>query len=78
MITYDEFFECVKKELAWELTGFKLTDKQLIEYMHKEEKTIKSRYNMEAEAYKNGKINDIIFSGSCASSVAECLGLMYE
>jgi len=75
-LTYEKFFDEVKEKLAPELKPWCKTEEEVINYMKKEEKVIKEAYEKNKRMFtdKQKEWDNVRYP----SSVAECLGLMYE
>lgn len=75
-LTYEKFFDEVKEKLAPNLEPWCKTEEEVISYMKKQENTIKVAYEANKRMFtdKQKEFDHVHY----ASSVAECLGLMFE
>lgn len=77
-MTYEEYFSLVQKELKPYLQVFQLTDSQILDFMRREESTIKNRYDYDMKEFEVGNITRKHLETRCTGGVAYCLSLMYE
>ena len=75
-LTYEKFFNEVKEKLAEYLKHRRLTEEELIAYMKKQEDVIKEAYEENKRMFTDEQ--EEWEHVHYASSVAECLDLMYQ
>lgn len=78
MVEYAEYYYAIKDALKSHLSGFRLSDKEIEEYMIKHEDIIKREYNSDKKEFESGEITLDVFKNGCVNSVAWCLRLLYE
>lgn len=75
---YKKFFELVKASLAPDLEVYKLTDEDLVNYMKREEDTIKDGFEYGQYRVERGEITKEQFATDSVSATAHCLYLLYK
>ena len=76
-MTYEEYFNLVKKGLDHYLKPYNLTDEQIIEYMHKHEDYIREEYEDDLDEFNDGIITINEFREGSVSGVVYTLHLLY-
>lgn len=77
-MTYDEFCNLVKEELSAYLESFDLTDKDIAEYMKRNDDLLFARYDKEMSLVEQGRrtLDEVKFSA--VDDVASTLSDMFE
>lgn len=76
-VTYEEFFDEVKKQAADALKNQIKTEAALLEFMHEQEDIIKGEYNYNLSRYKQGKISKQMFLTGGVNGPAYSLYMLY-
>lgn len=76
-MTYEEYFELVKKGLEFYLSPYKLSDDEIIKYMLSQEDVIRENYEKDNKDYESGKITLRQFREGGVSGVVYTLHLLY-
>ena len=76
-MTYEEYFELVKKGFEHYAKPYNLTEKQIVEFMNSQEDVIKERFGMDKEAFDKGEITLDQFRIGSVESVTYTLHLLY-
>lgn len=77
-MTYEMFFELVRKSLKPTLKVYKLTDEDLTNYMKSEEDTIRDSFEYGQYRVEHGEITKEQFATDSVSATAYCLYLLYK
>ena len=72
-MTYEEYFELVKKGSEHYAEPYDLTDEQIVEFLKNQEDVIKERFEIDKEAFDKGEITIDQFK----EGVMYTLSLMY-
>lgn len=78
IVTFEEFRKMVLNYLKDNFLGETLSEKEIGDYLKKEEDVLKRIYDRDMKEYKKGEISDNIFKGDCVASASYCLYMMYE
>jgi hypothetical protein len=76
-MTYEEYFELVKKGFEHYAKPYDLTDEQIVEFLKNQEDVIKERFEIDKEAFDKGEITIDQFKIGSVEGVTYTLNLMY-